>query len=300
MKNLRKIDCHHHLWDLSLDKHLWLINENDKTEASFLGDYQKIKTNYLIEDYLRDIQNQNVEKSVHLQAGWTRDDSVGETAWLQSVADEYGFPHGIVAYVNLLRDDAAKTLESHCQFENIRGIRQILSWHPDPFYSGCDDDYIINPTWQENFGLLEKYNLSFDMQIYPIQMSAAVKLANKYPNIQIIINHAGMPLGRNKEDFLFWEKSMTNLAACPNVVVKISGLGMFDHHWTIKSIRPYIETIILLFGIDRCMFASNFPVDELYSTYDTLFRGYTKIVKAMSIDEKTKLFHDNAERIYRL
>lgn len=296
MNDIQIIDAHHHLWDLTTQKYAWLLHES----KTHLGYYRPIMHDYLVEDYLTDIQNQNVIKSVHLQAGWERKDPVGETAWLQRVADKRGFPHGIVAYANLAEDNVEKTLAAHCEYKNMRGIRQIVNWHSDHFYSGCDKNYIENPVWQKNYGLLQKYNLSFDMQIYPMQMPIAAKLAKQYPNIQMIINHAGMPLGRTEQDFIYWKKSMSDLAIYPNVAVKISGLGMLDHNWNIESICPYVETTIELFGTNRCMFASNFPVDKLYSDYDRLFGAYKKIINNMSLDEKQMLFCENANRIYRL
>jgi predicted TIM-barrel fold metal-dependent hydrolase len=285
--DMQIIDPHHHLWDLTAKKHDWLLNEGQMRS-------------YLIEDYLAEIQRQNVIKSVHLQAGWEREDSAGETAWLQSIADKHGFPHGIIAYANLAQNNVEEMLAAHCQYKNTRGIRQIVNWHEDPFYSGCDKNYIEDFKWQKNYGLLQKYNLSFDMQVYPMQMPTAAQIAKKYPGIQMIINHAGMPLGSTKEDFTFWKNSMAALAIYPNVAVKISGFGMLDNFWNVESIRPYVETTIELFGVERCMFASNFPVDKLYSDYDQLFTAYKEITNSMSLSEKQMLFCKNAARIYRL
>ena len=93
---------------------------------------------------------------------------------------------------------------------------------------------------------------------------------------------------------------MRELAAAPNVVVKISGLGTVDWNWTVESIRPFVLQTIDTFGISRCMFASNFPVDKLYSDFDTLYAAFREITKHLSVDERQMLFHDNAARYYRL
>jgi len=93
---------------------------------------------------------------------------------------------------------------------------------------------------------------------------------------------------------------MRELAACPNVAVKISGLGMLDHHWTVESLRPLVLETIDAFGTERSMFASNFPVDRLYSDYATLWRAFEAIVQGASDAVKAALFRANAERIYRL
>ena len=93
---------------------------------------------------------------------------------------------------------------------------------------------------------------------------------------------------------------MRALAACPNVAVKISGLGMVDHHWTVESIRPFVLETIDLFGTARCLFASNFPVDKLFSDYASAWRAFDSITADFSASERTALFHDNAVRLYRL
>jgi len=115
-----------------------------------------------------------------------------------------------------------------------------------------------------------------------------------------ILNHTGLPRERNDAGFQEWRDGMVKLAENPNVAAKISGLGMTDHHWTVASIRPYVLTTIEIFGVDRCMFASNFPVDKLLSDYDTLFNAYKEIVQDFTRADQEKLFHDNACRFYRI
>jgi len=292
------IDAHHHLWDLSQKKHSWLIND---IEDSFLGDYQAIRKDYLLQNYLQNAKNINVTKSIHVQAGWDKADPVGETAWLQAMADKHGFPHGIVAFADFTSDDIEKTLAEHSQFTNVRGIRQILNWHENPYLSGCAKDYANMSIWQRNFGLLAKYNLSFDAQIYPSQMDTIIKLAKLYPDIQIVLNHAGMPLFKHKvTNFEVWKNNLKQLALFSNITIKISGFGMFDHNWTVEKIKPLILTTIDIFGIERCMFASNFPVDTLYSNLDKSYDACKNIMEKFSVTEKQKFFYDNAERIYRL
>lgn len=294
---LKKIDPHHHLWELSSLKK---APRQSARKETYIGDYQKIFKNYLVEDFLHDSRNQNVEKSVVIQCGWDPANPIEETAWLQSVIDINGFPHAIVAFTDLSKSNAESTIAENCKYPNVRGIRQLLSWHKNPDYSGCDRNYIEMPEWQRNFGLLEKYNLSFDMQIFSFQMPKAVDLAKKHPNIPIIINHSGMPLFDNKEDAELWKNNLKLLGSVPNIAIKISGLGMFNHEWNIESIRPLVKHMIDVFGVERCMFASNFPVDGLYSDYDTIFEAFSVIVEDLTLHEQNKLFYENASGFYRL
>jgi len=292
------IDPHHHLW--CVERHPWLSEELGET---FFGDPTPIQKNYLIEDFFEDTKNLDVVKSVAIQADYDPSDPAGETRWLQSIADRpgsRGFPHGIVAFANLADPDVEPLLYEHCRYPNIRGIRHILNRHPDPVLNVADRDYLNDDTWRRNFGLLRKYRLSFDLQIYYQQTADAASLAWRHPDTQIILEHTGMPAERDEKALAGWRHGMRTLAQYPNIVVKISGLGMFDRTWTTESIRPFVAETIEVFGIDRCMFASNFPVDKLTSDYDEIWNAFDILTRSFSEDERRKLFHDNARRYYRL
>jgi predicted TIM-barrel fold metal-dependent hydrolase len=148
--------------------------------------------------------------------------------------------------------------------------------------------------------LLRRFGLSFDLQLYPAQMTDAAELAHANPDTLIILNHAGMPVDRDEAGIRRWRRGIQDLAAAPNVAVKISGLGTVDWHWTVERIRPFVLQTIEAFGVSRCMFASNFPVDKLFSDFDTLYGAFREITRSFSADESRMLFHDNAARFYRL
>ncbi len=298
MDNLPIIDPHHHLYDLKTGSYPWLQGPMLKR---VFGDYSAIRKDYLIEDFLADIKNQNVVKTVHLQVEYDHNDPVAETRWLQGVADEHGYPHGIVGFADLAADDVQAVIEAHCQFPNVRGVRQCLNFHRDPVKTFIDHPHLMSDSrWRRGYALLERYNLSFDLQLYYTQMEEAVALARDFPNTSIVLNHTGMPVDRAPDEIEGWKKSMKLLASAPNVSCKISGLGMGDWKWTVDSIRPFVLHAIDAFGVERCMFASNFPVDKLFSSYDDLFNAFKTIAKDFSPQERRALFHDNAERIYRL
>ncbi|MGH7160086.1 MAG: amidohydrolase family protein, partial [Acetobacteraceae bacterium] len=184
---------------------------------------------------------------------------------------------------------------------NCRGIRDIVNWHPDPAKTYVPrPDRLRDPDWLAGFALLKKYDLSFDLQLYPSQMQDAVSLAHAHPDTRIILNHAGMPVDRDQAGISGWRAGMKLLAEAPNVAVKVSGLGMVDWHWTEASIRPFVLETIAVFGTRRAMFASNFPVDRLCSEFDTLFAAFDSITAEFSIDERRFLFCDNAACWYRL
>ena len=121
-----------------------------------------------------------------------------------------------------------------------------------------------------------------------------------YPDTSIILNHADMPFHQRGMGLESWRHGIRLLARNPNAAVKISGLGMVDWNWTMDSIRPLVLETIDVFGVDRCMFGSNFPVDKLYSSFEKLYRSFEYIVKDFNAQEQDKLFLSNAERYYSI
>src|SRR5580704_8338997 len=278
---MQVVDPHIHLWDLKTHHYPWLANPG----KSFVGDASELKHDYLIGDLLRDAGPVEVLKLVHVDANHDPADPVEETRWLQHVADNegHGKPNAIVAGADLSAANVQEVLEGHAAFANTRGIRQILNVHEEPLYDYVGRHYMREPQWRKNFALLKTHSMSFDLQLYPSQMHEAVELAREHHDTQFIVNHAGMFVDRRSiAGYRQWRDGMRALAQCPNVAVKISGLAMFDHQWSVESFRPYVLETIDTFGTDRAMFASNFPVDRLFATYAGLWNAYAAIVSDAS------------------
>jgi len=293
------VDPHFHLWDLERNHYPWLMQR--PLPASVAGDVSPIARSYLLEDYRRESTRWQVIAAVHVDAGFDPSDPVAETRWLQEVGAVSGFPLGIVAAAQLHDPAVERVLEAQAAFPNVRGIRHIINWHQDAAKTYVDrPDLLTDSAWNAGFALLRRYGLSFDLQLYPSQMADAAALAARHPDTLLILNHAGMPVDRDAEGLAAWQAGMRALAAQPNVAVKISGLGMMDWSWTTETLRPTVLETIDIFGVARCMFASNFPVDRLYSSFDTLFDAFDEIVQAFSADERRALFAENARRLYRL
>ena len=264
------------------------------------GDLRPLQQPYLVPDLLADAARQRLQKSVHVQANFDPADPVGETAWLEGVAAETGFPHGIVGFADFSSPDVESVLEGHAKHPRMRGIRQVLNRHPNPVLNRAPQDFLADGTWQKNLGLLQRYGWSFDAQVYYQQMPALAALARRYPGIQFVLDHAGMPAERDAAGIEGWKRGMQQLAACANIAVKLCGYGMVDTKWTVDSIRPFVLQPIEWFGTERCMFASNFPVDRLMASYDRLWNAYRDISAGFSSAEKALLLRENAERIYRI
>ncbi|HWU40323.1 MAG TPA: amidohydrolase family protein [Candidatus Acidoferrum sp.] len=295
---LPSIDSHHHLWDLAVNHYPWLVGP--PVEAHF-GPYEKIRKNYLVRDYLNDIRGQAIVKSVHIEAGCDPSDPVKETRWLQAQADRHGFPHGIVAHANLAAENVREMIEAHCRFPNVRGVRMMMR-PPGQLRRGhlSGGSPMNDSAWRRGFSILGEMNLSFDLQAPPPLMADAAGLAASFPNTQLVLTHAGLPLDRTADGMAAWRKGMHLLAEQPNVVVKVSGIPMTDWRWTLESLQPIVLETIDFFGIGRTMFGSNFPVDKLYGDYASLWGAYRQIAGGFTLEEQRCLFHDNAQRVYRL
>lgn len=279
------VDPHHHLWDPAVLRYGRLLSP----------------PRYVLSDFLADAAGMDLVRSVHVQAEVERSESVDETRWLQENADRHGFPHGIVAYANLAEPGLERTLEEHIGAPNLRGIRQILNWHPNPNLSQCErPDYLTDPAWLAGYGRLSRYRLSFDLQVFPWQMSDAARVAAAHPQTPMIVNHTGMPRIFEQGGRDDWTRGMRELSQRPNVFVKLSGFGMFDPGWTSSMVRPYVLDAIEMFGVGRCMFASNYPVDRTARGYGEMYSSFAGMVAGCSDGERRALFRDNAVRIYRL
>ena len=299
--DLATVDAHMHLWDLSRISYPWLT---PPLPVGITGDVSPIARNYFLDDYLRDVAPQEsrvrVAKVVHVEAGAAPADSLAETRWLQGIADSRGFPQAIIAHAELEKPDAASLLAQHAAHRNVRGIRQILNWHPDPVKTYTPRDLLGDDSWQRGFALLARHRFSFDLQIYPAQMPAAARLAARHPDTAIILNHTGMPVDRDAAGIEAWRSGMRTLAAQPNVAVKICGLAMLDWHWSCESLRPFVCETLEIFGGDRVMLASNLPVDRLFGTFAGFTAAYLSFLTGASEAERAQLCARNAERIYRI
>ena len=293
------IDAHHHLWDLERHHYPWLANPAPHPA----GELEPLRQSYRLADFLEDARHQDLVKSVHLQAAM--EGPLEATAWLQSLADDpagRGFPHAIVAFADLAEPGVEAVLERHSRYPNVRGIRFMVNFiEGEPLYCMTGrGDWLRDAQWRRGYALLERYRLSFDLQVYWQQMADAAALAGAFPGIQVMLNHAGLPHRRDPDYALSWRRGMRALAERPNVAAKISGLAMFDHDWTADSIRPFVLDTIGIFGTARCMFASNFPVDKLHGDYDAIWNAFDRLTADFSDAERRALFHDNAARFYRL
>jgi predicted TIM-barrel fold metal-dependent hydrolase len=281
------VDTHHHLWDLDRFRYDWLAPGGRADIEQVLGDYGEIRHDYLVEDLIGDYRGANVVKSVHVQADISEADPVVETAWLQGISDSHGFPHAIIASTDLRSEQIEAELERHGAFAGLRGIRMPES-----------DDLLSDASFRRGVGALAVRGLSLEADVPARYMPELRSLAEAFPDMRFFLGHTGFPEQRSDSYFKAWRSAIRDVAGAQNVVVKISGLGMGDHRWSIESIRPWVMEAIEAFGPERCVFGTNWPVDRLYSDMTMLIDAYRTLLGGFTRGEQDDLLRRNAERFY--
>ena len=284
------VDAHHHLWDLERNFHPWLCNA--EPIAFRYGDYSALRRNYLHADYLADTARYEVQGSVYVETEWDPSDPRGEMAYVAQLLETHRLPTVAVAHTRLDAANAADLLDWQASFPFVRSIRHKPKAHPAP--GGAGPGGMPDPGWRAGFARLAALGLRFDLQTPWWHMHEAADLARAHPDTHIIINHAGLPADRSPAGLAAWRSAMALVAQCPNVCVKISGIGVPGQPWTPQANRPIVLALIELFGVQRCMFASNFPVDGLCGRFDEIYGGFEAIVADFSADEQDALFRRNA------
>jgi predicted TIM-barrel fold metal-dependent hydrolase len=290
------IDAHHHIWrraDLP-----WLVGP---MQPRIFGPYEPIRRDYEIEEYLEDIRGSGVTRSVYVQANWAPERAFDEAAWVQGIALEHGWPRAIVAYADLTAPDVRPQLDRLARVPLVRGIRQQLHWHEDPMYRFASrPDLVADPVVQQNVARLADYGWSFELQVFPPQMADAARLAGGCPEVAFILQHAGMLEDLSEAGRAAWRDGMRRLAACPNVVSKLSGLGTFIHRNDPAHIAWIVHETLAPFGAERCLFGSNFPIERLWTSYRALIDAYKAAVARHGPAAEAAVFHDAAARVYQI
>jgi len=290
------IDTHHHIWrrkDIP-----WLA---EPPIPRMFGDYFGLRRDYPVEEWMNDIVPQGAVKSVHVTANWGIPRALEETRWLQSVADKHGFPHGIVAQADLADPDLDVKLKEQNQFPNLRGVRQMLYWDSDPVRQSVPrPDFCNSAEFRRGFALLEKHDLTFELQVYAGQAAYAAELIKAFPNVRMILLHAGMLTARTPPMIDQWRSALMTMAAFPNLHVKLSGLGMYSGGITLPQARQVIRDTIQIFGIERTIYGSNFPLEKLHASYADFFGVYRTVLSEYTEAEQRQVLHDNAVKFYRL
>ena len=291
------VDAHQHFWDPSINHHPWL-----KPEAAIpfrYGDYSAIKRRYLPDNYRKDVGVHDVCESVYVETEWDPATPIEETRYASSLAARDGLPNAIVAQAWLDREDAASVVARQAAFPLVRSVRHKPGGPATPDAVGRARTLMSDDKWRRGYAELERHGLHFDLQTPWWNLGEAIKLARDFPRTLLILNHAGLPSDRSAEGLASWHAAMARFAHEPNVRVKISGLGQRGKPWRAEDNRWIVEEIIAMFGAERAMFASNFPVDSLCASFDTIYSGFKEIAARYPLADQERLFCATARSVYQ-
>jgi predicted TIM-barrel fold metal-dependent hydrolase len=273
------VDAHHHIWRFAHTP--WL---QGPVVPRIFGAYEPLRRDYSLEEY-------RAESGAE----------VDEVAWVQSLADADGLMQGIVGYADLSAADVGDTLDRQLVYPNLRGVRQQLHWHEKALYRFASrPDLMSDRAWRAGLKEVNRRGLLFELQVFASQMKDSAMLARDFPDLTFVLIHSGMLEDRSAQGWALWRQGMRELAACPNVCTKLSGLGTFERRCDAALWRPVIEETVALFGPDRCMFGSNFPIEKLWTGYADLVAATRAGLAGLTAREQHAVMYATAERVYRL
>jgi predicted TIM-barrel fold metal-dependent hydrolase len=280
----RIVDAHIHLWDPArADWYPYLAGQQELD----MGDVSGMCRRFDQPTYFSESANWNVVKFVHVAAA-TSAHSGDETRELEAMAETTGHPDAIVGGI-LPSDPMADTerlLDEQMNSPRFRGIRPMGGG------TGVPRDEVLRA--------LDERDLVFELMAHTDELEASASALASWGGLTVVVEHAGWPRSDTPEEFALWKRGIAALAALgDNVHCKLSGLAMPLHSMEAHVLRPWIEHCIDSFGVDRCMFASNFPVDAMHGTFDELYSAYDGATADLGADERAKLFALNAEAVYR-
>ncbi|MGJ8530193.1 amidohydrolase family protein [Maritalea sp.] len=292
------IDAHHHFWDLSMGKHPWLTNTSDGIDA--LGSLEKIRHDFMVEQFLDVIGDTPIVASVHIEALWDANDTLGETAWLDTLDKSSGLATRYVGNAALGTKDAADLLKAQAENPRMTGIRGILSNHPTLDLSFAPDPYLgYDPAWRSDVATIHALGLNLELMVYSYQAGIVQDLAHSFPDMTIVINHCASPIDRDAAGMARWRAALATMASCENVVIKTSNASHYDPDWSEESLAAIVHDCLAVFGAHRCIFGTDYPVSSLKLDYPTIMDFAMRATQHLSASEQSAYFHDNAKRVYK-
>ena len=285
-------DAHVHFWDHALPGMRWRFLEPDFDHPRLKGTQRLDAPRFGPEELLAEADGERPYKIVHVQCALQPlPHPTQETDWLDTLADADGFPNAIVAGCRLREPHAADVLEANAASPRFRGVRDLsVATAVEP------GDVRVA------FDAASEYGASVELMLPMEHYGSVARLAEVWPDVTIVLGHAGQPLARDPDYLRAWSKALGELASrAPNVVLKLSAIASSaDPNWTVDSLRSCALPAIEALGADRCMFASNWPIDRLYGTYPRLIAAYRQIAAELSARESAAVLHATADQVYQI
>lgn len=273
------IDSHQHFWQVGRFDYPWM--------SSDLG---VLYRDYLPDELAPTLSLNGVSKTVLVQAS----NSLAESRWLLSLADENSFIAGVVGWVDLMSANVGVQLDELSAHSKFKGVRHLVESEPN-------DDWLVQPAALSGLKQLSRYGLSYDLLVHTRHLKYVQRVVESCPELAFVIDHlAKPPIAKN--EFTQWAQALKPLASYPTVHCKLSGLVTEANwsSWQASEFRPYVEYALELFGADRLMFGSDYPVCLLAASYDRVLNASQEILKDLSDFERDRIFSENAMKFYRL
>ena len=294
------VDAHHHLWDLGQGRYPWLQGDYDG-DGFFLGPYHALQRNYGPDDLRSDTSPLTLAASVHIEAERDRADQLGETRWLAETRRRSGLPDAIVGHVSFLQPDRDDIIAAQAAEPAMRGIRSkpVTARRPGLSVAG-EPGTLQDPNWLKGLSRLMDVGLSWDLRVPFWHLAEAAEVAAAFPDLPIAVNHCGLPIDRSPEALAVWRRGLEGLAVSPNVMLKLSELGLRHGVWDGRGNAAVVRDAVAIFGVGRVIYGSNLPVSGLSATTDRIVEAVVAGLPDRHPATLQGVFSDNARRFYRL
>lgn len=300
----RIVDSHHHFWQLTAGgsvRYPWLQEAYDP-DHFILGAYDALRGDFLPADLRRHWGALPVVATVHVEAECLRADALAETAWLHRLHDTHGAPAAVVAWVDLLADDAQERLTQQCRYPLVRAIRFKPTTRASADATsvtgmpGALDD----PRWPRALAQLRDHGLAWDLRVPYWHLEEAAKVLHALPDLPVVVEHTGLPWDRTPQGLAVWRRGLQALAERPRVALRLSEFGLRDRAWDASENRDLVRAAVAIFGAERCMFGSNFPVASLRVDYPSLVAMLDDALAGLSPAQQDAVWCRNAADFYRI
>ena len=273
------IDSHQHFWNYSPQRQVWMSAEMAVLKRDFLPD-----------DLLPLLKQCSIQGCVAVQASQTEE----ENAFLLALAGQHDFIKGVVGWVDLQSTEVEQRLAYYANSKKMKGFRHII-------HDEQDVDFMLRPDFMRGIGLLNQFGFTYDILIYPKHLTNTLTLIRKFPDQPFVIDHIAKPIIRENK-IADWKRDLEAIAGCENVYCKISGMVTEAkwHDWRKEDFTPYLDAVIEMFGTDRLMYGSDWPVCNLSTTYPNMFGIVFDYFSHFSKTERERIFGENATKFYRL
>jgi L-fuconolactonase len=273
------IDSHQHFWRYHPAQHVWMTDE-----------MAELRRDFLPADLAPLLKSAGFDATVAVQARQMLD----ETDWLLALSGQYDFIRGVVGWIDLRADDAEDQLRRYVGHPKFKGVRHIV--HDEP-----DVEFMLLPEFRRGIRALGNFGLTYDLLVRPAHLPAAAKLVREFPQQPFVVDHIAKPLIKQPK-LSPWREDMKALAQFPNVCCKVSGMVTETHwrNWKPEDFAPYLDVVLDVFGVDRVMIGSDWPVCTVSGRYPEVMDIVVNYVEQFSPAAREKILGANCAEFYRL